>query len=169
MTDPRTPVHEIESDGRTVWVNGSDGMCIGRFSKFGVDVHTTTEAQLGGAPQCLACIHGLAPRDSWWAFRNAMIRFYGIRVGDEHTPDFVKAVPPEPMYTVYGKENLDHFGWDLFMDEPRTSYPGWVAGTFGLWESWYLRKLERDKTPVPENYQETIKSLLTPGLNGRIC
>lgn len=29
---------EVISDGYTVWVNSIEGVCIGRFSKFGIDV-----------------------------------------------------------------------------------------------------------------------------------
>lgn len=31
---------DISGDGRTVWIHGADGSCIGRFSKsFAMDVH----------------------------------------------------------------------------------------------------------------------------------
>lgn len=42
------PLHEVvvSGDGATVWVNGPDGSCIGRFSKrFGIDVHHTGTRQ----------------------------------------------------------------------------------------------------------------------------
>jgi hypothetical protein len=44
--------HEIISDGRTVWVNGSDGICLARFSRFGIDVHNDAFGQMaGGYPE----------------------------------------------------------------------------------------------------------------------
>lgn len=36
---------EIDTDGRTIWVNGPDGCCLGRFSPFGIDAHRTFAEQ----------------------------------------------------------------------------------------------------------------------------
>jgi hypothetical protein len=38
--------YEISTDGRVVWVNAPDGMCVGRFTKSHVDVHHNTANQL---------------------------------------------------------------------------------------------------------------------------
>lgn len=59
---------EVETDGRTVWVSGSNGECVGRFSKYGVDVHRDYEAQIKGEPQCLDCCHDLPFDESWVRF-----------------------------------------------------------------------------------------------------
>jgi len=80
----------IDSDGRTVWVNAHDGSCIGRFSKFGVDVHRTAEDQLKGMPQCLDCGKEETPRASWDRFVHSMMVHHGVVVGAEHMPDFVR-------------------------------------------------------------------------------
>ena len=57
--------HEIISDGKTVWVNGADGMCLGRFSDAGVDVHRTSAEQAAGLLQCLDCCHALPFAEGW--------------------------------------------------------------------------------------------------------
>ncbi|WP_425953309.1 hypothetical protein [Ralstonia pseudosolanacearum] len=74
---------EIQVSGRgdTVWVNASDGTCVGRFSKrFGIDVHRTIEEMMGGAGQCLFCTHGVAGPDEWDQFRAAVKEHFGIDV-----------------------------------------------------------------------------------------
>ena len=80
------PAHEINvsADGQTVWVNASDGSCIGRFSKrFGIDVHTTATDQLAGKSQCLVCTHGAGDMAAWGVFVDAMSRHHGIDVPEE--------------------------------------------------------------------------------------
>jgi hypothetical protein len=49
---------EITTDGKTVWVNDSQGCCIGRFSKHGIDVHHGIETQMEIGKQCLDCKPG---------------------------------------------------------------------------------------------------------------
>jgi hypothetical protein len=77
---------EITSDGRTVWVCGSNGDCLGRFGFYGIDIHTSTEEQTAGKSQCLECTHGKVTPQDWARFKEAMIEHYGIEVGDEHRP-----------------------------------------------------------------------------------
>lgn len=75
--------HEICADPArgTVWVNGPDGSCIGRFSKrFGIDVHRTATAQLAGEGECLMCTHKPADQASWQLFVEAMQRHHGVTV-----------------------------------------------------------------------------------------
>lgn len=80
--------HEITTDGRTVWVTASDGSCIGRFGRLGVDVHLDVEGQLETGKQCLACIHGLPPSEAWPAFVEAMQEHYAIAVSDDYRPAY---------------------------------------------------------------------------------
>ncbi len=80
---------EIVSDGRTVWVNGPDGCCLGRFSRFGIDVHKDAAGQQQGS-QCLDCTH-TTPTDMDWArFVLNMMLHHDVVVGDEHRPYFLK-------------------------------------------------------------------------------
>lgn len=83
-------VEQVHGDGRTVWVHGLDGSCIGRFSRFGIDVHRTVAAQVRGEPQCLDCTHGKPDLAGWRRFQDGMRRHYGVNVGDEHMPGFLQ-------------------------------------------------------------------------------
>lgn len=80
---------EIRSDGKTVWVNDTDGRCLGRFSRFGIDVHTDAAGQSSGVT-CLDCKPGPTTVDDWMRFREDMLQFYGIRVAERHMPNFLK-------------------------------------------------------------------------------
>lgn len=76
----------------TVWVAGPDGSCLGRFSKkFGLDVHTSAEAQLDGAAQCLYCTHSPAGPEDWKIFRAKMLEHHGIEVPE----NFIVFAPPQ--------------------------------------------------------------------------
>lgn len=48
------------TDGRTIWVNAPDGMCIGRLAPAGIDVHAKLQAQQESGQQCLYCETGNA-------------------------------------------------------------------------------------------------------------
>jgi hypothetical protein len=80
---------QIQSDGRTVWVNDSHGYCTGRFSRHGVDVHRSAAQQEMGMSECLDCIHDLEPVPAWDRFKSSMLEHHGVVVGDEHRPEFV--------------------------------------------------------------------------------
>lgn len=67
---------QIQSDGKTCWVNGPSGDCIGRWSPSGVDVHRSAEEQLEGRGQCLDCV----PHGSWPYFVTSMLKHYGVEV-----------------------------------------------------------------------------------------
>lgn len=72
---------QVSSCGKTVWVHADDGSTVGRFSKtFGMDVHTTLTAQLGGAGQCLRCTHQAPTQAEWLEFCELMQKHYGIKV-----------------------------------------------------------------------------------------
>lgn len=77
---------EIITDGRTVWVNASDGSCIARFGLMGIDIHTSVPAQMSGASQCLACTHGQTSLKDWRAFQLGMRQHYEIDVADAWMP-----------------------------------------------------------------------------------
>lgn len=49
--------YECSDDRERIWVHCSDGSTVGRFSKAGIDIHTSIEEQLAGAEQCLICTH----------------------------------------------------------------------------------------------------------------
>lgn len=80
--------HEIDSDGKTVWINGSDGCCLGRFSRQGIDIHKDYAGQQEGG-QCLDCKAGPLDRSDWDRFVNGMRIHYGIGVPEKHMPHFL--------------------------------------------------------------------------------
>ncbi len=41
----------------TIWIHASDGSTVGRFSRFGIDIHNTATEQKNGKPECLMCTH----------------------------------------------------------------------------------------------------------------
>lgn len=80
----KSPLHEIITDGRTVWVNSPE-VCLGRFGPNGVDVHNDTAGQMAGH-QCLDCRPG---DPDWEAFKTAMLKHHGITVAESHKPGWV--------------------------------------------------------------------------------
>lgn len=83
LFDPEDQL-QVSDDGRTVWVHGSDGSSVGRFSKvFGLDVHTTVTQQMEGAHQCLHCTHEAPGQDDWLKFIELMLEHHGIVVPPE--------------------------------------------------------------------------------------
>lgn len=82
---------EIHSDGRTVWVNGSDGCCLGRFSRAGIDIHRDAAAQMATGDQCLDCKAGPTTAEDWTAFQAGMQSHYGISVPNKHMPRFLRS------------------------------------------------------------------------------
>ena len=75
--------HEVVSDGKTVWVNWSDGCCIGRYRVGNMDIHKTADEQFRTGTECLDCDH-VAP--TWSAFKDGMLKHYGIAIADKHKP-----------------------------------------------------------------------------------
>lgn len=76
-------------DGRTLWVNGSDGGSIARFGPAGIDIHRPALEQLEGKNQCLDCVpaagyedvfSGKQGRDHplWPEFESKLVQHYGI-------------------------------------------------------------------------------------------
>lgn len=86
----KQPTTELIGDGRTVWVNAADGSNIARFGRYGIDVHTSITAQIDGAPQCLACTHGLTHLADWRRFQALVKHHYNVKVADDMMPDHIK-------------------------------------------------------------------------------
>lgn len=78
---------EILWDGRTVWVN-LRGASVGRFSRMGIDVHSSPEKQLEGGSPCLDCRRD-ASLDGWAAFVAGMHRYHGVEIPTEAMPEFL--------------------------------------------------------------------------------
>lgn len=70
---------EITSDGETVWVNAP--LCLARFGKNGIDVHT---ADTSG---CLYCTHDATRPLDWETFKAKVWEHHGIAVTDEFKPE----------------------------------------------------------------------------------
>jgi len=79
---------EAFTDGQTVWVNADDGMCIGRFSRRGVDIHNDVEGQLETGKQCLDCVHDLPAPAAWVRFVASMKTHWGIEIDPELRPAY---------------------------------------------------------------------------------
>lgn len=84
VTGMETPIHDISSDGSTVWVNGSKGL-IGRFGLMGIDIHRPLEEVCKGV--CLHCTHGPTTRADWDVFVTKMLEHFAIEVPEEHLPE----------------------------------------------------------------------------------
>lgn len=73
---------EICTDREVVWVNGSDGGCIGRFSRSGIDVHKTAVDQIRDGNECIDC-----SRDSdWKRFTDGMLLHHGVKLDKSWCP-----------------------------------------------------------------------------------
>lgn len=81
---------EVTYDGKTVWINGDDSCCIGRFSKNGIDIHhgMTTQMRLGVS--CLDCKSGPMTIADWHAFRASMLEYYGVVIEEKCMPTFLR-------------------------------------------------------------------------------
>ena len=90
--DPH-PAFLIDTDGRTVWVTGSDGSCIGRFGRMGVDVHRPFEQQLDGKGECLTCTHGPTGDAEWQLFVAEMLRHHEVGINDAYRPAYAAPRP----------------------------------------------------------------------------
>lgn len=77
--------YEITADGTTVWVNTTEGVCIGRFGRRGIDVHRAPGDQTLG--ECLFCTHVETTLEDWKKFVWAMQRHHGVLVSDSFVPD----------------------------------------------------------------------------------
>jgi hypothetical protein len=78
--------YQIESDGRTVWINHSSGYNMARFGVMGIDIHNSPDEQERTGQQCLSCTHGPTTAADWDRFVEAIEGFFGIEVGDQYRP-----------------------------------------------------------------------------------
>ncbi len=85
---------QVQSDGRTVWVNESSGGAVARLSSFGdmamIDVHRPL-AQQCTAGECLDCRHDLTGIVAWEYFVRSVQQHFGVRIAQRHRPRW--AVP----------------------------------------------------------------------------
>lgn len=77
-------LHEVISDGVTVWVNGAEN-CLGRFGVNGIDIHKELSKSHGGN-ECLFCTHAPTTRVEWDLFVVKMLEFYKIPIHDRFMP-----------------------------------------------------------------------------------
>jgi hypothetical protein len=75
------PQHQIETDGKTIWINGPD-VCLGRFSRTGVDVHGNAEEQMEMGIACKDC----SSTPDWKQFVDSMMEHHGISVASKYRP-----------------------------------------------------------------------------------
>lgn len=80
--DPEYPDYEviISELADTVWINGPDGSCVGRFGRMGIDLHTTATEQLNGASQCRLCTHGKPSPEDWALFRAKAAEWWNVEI-----------------------------------------------------------------------------------------
>jgi hypothetical protein len=87
---PIDPRYQVETDGRTVWVNGDDGACWGRFSRFGIDVHKKGKDQHADGDSCLDCVPGEMDWAGWEHFKASMLHHHDVTVTDHHAPQYLE-------------------------------------------------------------------------------
>lgn len=83
--------HQIVSDARTVWINsGKTGHCLGRFSRWGIDVHAEIDpSSSSDAKDCIECTHVLPCYSDWQRFVAAMQEHHGVTVEEKHQPKWL--------------------------------------------------------------------------------
>ncbi len=81
---------QITDDGYTGWVKSPHGSCLGRFSRFGINVHRDHDPDADNGAECLYCIHERPGLAGWRQFQEAMWFYHGVFVSDEHMPKFIK-------------------------------------------------------------------------------
>lgn len=77
----------VESDGTTVWANGPDGSCLGRFGTMGIDIHNSAADQADGKGECLLCTHGRTTLEHWNRFVDGMMHHHGVKISQRHRPN----------------------------------------------------------------------------------
>lgn len=75
-----------------VWIHCSDGSTVGRFGKFGIDLHNSVQEQMQGASQCRLCTHGAPTRTDWELFRAKAKEWWKVDVpADAFDTKFLKS------------------------------------------------------------------------------
>lgn len=86
MAESESPSEDLQYDiqiadgGACIWIHASDGSTVGRFSRFGIDLHNTVTEQMAGAPQCRLCTHGRPSEDDWALFRQKASEWWGVHI-----------------------------------------------------------------------------------------
>lgn len=73
---------ELASDGVTVWAF-TEGQTIGRFGRFGIDVHVVDQT---AGVSCLYCTHEPVTSLDWDVFKEKMAQHHGVAVPDTLKP-----------------------------------------------------------------------------------
>ena len=81
--------HEVVSSNGVVWINDIQGMCIGRFSHWGIDIHHGTKKQMEGE-HCIKCSPGRPTLSGWNEFVLDMEKLHGVTISAIHRPVWVK-------------------------------------------------------------------------------
>jgi hypothetical protein len=76
---------QVDSDGKTVWVNGHTGHCLARFGRGGIDIHRDLPDQVGKG-ECLFCTHEPTRAEDWDLFVAKVQEHHGVRVARRHRP-----------------------------------------------------------------------------------
>lgn len=74
---------QLSTDGRTVWVNGEEGL-LGRLGPRGVDIHATP----GSGTHCLDC--GPCEGDVWPRFVAGMRKHHQVQVPETFKPEWCR-------------------------------------------------------------------------------
>lgn len=78
-----TAGYEVISDGVTVWVN--KGWLLGRFGRYGIDIHRDINEQ-STKGECLHCTHTETGPAEWEDFVVKMKELHGIVVAEKYRP-----------------------------------------------------------------------------------
>jgi hypothetical protein len=87
ITGSEPSSYEIRTDGRTIWID-TEGGTIGRFGRFGIDIHRTVDEQIDGAGACLFCTHAKPTQTDWETFK-AKMREQNVPVTDDIKPEWL--------------------------------------------------------------------------------
>lgn len=71
---------EASPDAKTIWIHCSDGSTVGRFSRFGIDLHNPVSEQIKGAPECRFCTHSQPSISDWDMFRSKAFEYWNITI-----------------------------------------------------------------------------------------
>lgn len=83
MIETTTDRSQVRSDGKTVWVDVG-GHTVGRFSRFGIDIHTADSSG------CIDCTHVEPDTRGWIRFQGGMLAHHDVVVPDKHRPEFLR-------------------------------------------------------------------------------
>lgn len=83
--------HEVLSDTRSVWINSAKtGYCLGRFSRWGIDIHAELDSTIEEVRDCVDCTHTMPGIDGWQRFVAGMREHHGVVVGEQHKPKWLE-------------------------------------------------------------------------------